>query len=507
MIERSSHEVIGGSTSGYGYSYDNDLKISCESTWGNSEVGDQPEKDTTCLMEIKPPEVYPNSSVSNLYELQKDNVELLQFCKDFVKTNQRLLKQRHYLKNEQIKLHNKINELELEVRKLTKSKEVIEPCQKYELLTQNIDSLEGNVSKLQEEALSFSKFKKSGSILDDMLCHQELSQDKEGLGFSKAKKTTSESSKSCGRIAWGVIVEMNGQMGNLSSELTSQGYGECGRDNMTRSDLEYVGGSSIARRICLAETDRRDSGVILERMGCQRSIRLRCGEDVITREPGECEACGESSSILSVGISSISAREQRSVEVSGRGAIVRRVVDALSERSSDSTFRSMGLKTAIARRECGMSQRFVISQLRRIVARCARSGSSYAHRLNTLLEDTHTSLALSYAYEGGIATLSRSMSMSSILEQFVAPLWGASRAAAARCSRHLGSADEAMVGDRLWRRARGGCRLCGHLHRDHGSLRAQAASAFRRESSTRSAQRPRGAKASVSSSRAGWEAL
>ncbi|GJZ91250.1 hypothetical protein Tco_0663177 [Tanacetum coccineum] len=432
------------------------------------------------------------------------------------------------------------NDPKTSLRKLTKSKEVIEPCQICELLTQKVDSLEGNVSKLQEEALSFSKFKKSSSILDDMLCHQKLSQDKEGLGFSKAKKTTSESRskpimfvkesqngdllnahfkpivpqtrfentrESCGRIAWGVIVEMNGQMGNLSSELTSQGYGECGRDNMTRSDLEYVGGSSIARRICLAETDRRDSGVILERMGCQRSIRLRCGEDVITREPGECEACGESSSILSVGISSISAREQRSVEVSGRGAIVRRVVDALSERSSDSTFRSMGLKTAIARRECGMSQRFVISQLRRIVARCARSGSSYAHRLNTLLEDTHTSLALSYAYEGGIATLSRSMSMSSILEQFVAPLWGASRAAAARCSRHLGSADEAMVGDRLWRRARGGCRLCGHLHRDHGSLRAQAASAFRRESSTRSAQRPRGAKASVSSSRAGWEAL
>ncbi|GJS75080.1 hypothetical protein Tco_0724961 [Tanacetum coccineum] len=86
-----------------------------------------------------------------------------------------------------------MNELDLEVRKLNKSKEVIEPCQKYELLTQKVDSLEGNVSKLQEEALSFSNFKKSSSILDDMLCHQNLSQDKEGLGFSKAKKTTFES--------------------------------------------------------------------------------------------------------------------------------------------------------------------------------------------------------------------------------------------------------------------------------------------------------------------------
>ena len=49
------------------------------------------------------------------------------------------------------------------------------------------------VSKLQKESLSFSKFKKSSNDLDDMLSQQKLSQDKEGLGFSRIEKTTSVS--------------------------------------------------------------------------------------------------------------------------------------------------------------------------------------------------------------------------------------------------------------------------------------------------------------------------
>ncbi|GJW67010.1 hypothetical protein Tco_0121434 [Tanacetum coccineum] len=47
--------------------------------------------------------------------------------------------------------------------------------------------------ELQDEALNFSKFKKSNIVLDDMLSRQKLSQDKEGLGFSRNKKTTSVS--------------------------------------------------------------------------------------------------------------------------------------------------------------------------------------------------------------------------------------------------------------------------------------------------------------------------
>ncbi|GKD85908.1 retrovirus-related pol polyprotein from transposon TNT 1-94 [Tanacetum coccineum] len=44
---------LGESTSGYGYSYENDPKASCEITWGDSKDEDQLEKDATCLMEIE----------------------------------------------------------------------------------------------------------------------------------------------------------------------------------------------------------------------------------------------------------------------------------------------------------------------------------------------------------------------------------------------------------------------------------------------------------------------
>nr|GEY50758.1 copia protein [Tanacetum cinerariifolium] len=54
-----------------------------------------------------------------------------------------------------------------------------------------IDSKESNVSKLQDKALSFSKFNRSSIALDDMISCQNLSQDKKGLGFSKDDKTTS----------------------------------------------------------------------------------------------------------------------------------------------------------------------------------------------------------------------------------------------------------------------------------------------------------------------------
>ncbi|GKC51417.1 hypothetical protein Tco_1074162 [Tanacetum coccineum] len=78
---------LGESASGYGYSYENNPKTSCESTWGDSKDDDQSEKDATCLMEIESQEVHPNSFISNLHELQKDNEEVVKFCKDFVKAN------------------------------------------------------------------------------------------------------------------------------------------------------------------------------------------------------------------------------------------------------------------------------------------------------------------------------------------------------------------------------------------------------------------------------------
>ncbi|GJW00700.1 retrotransposon protein [Tanacetum coccineum] len=120
----------------------------------------------------------------NIIDLHKENGKLLKFNKYFTKTFEKLLKEKHFLKDKNSKLSSKINDLEIEVKKLY-NKEVVEPCQKCVELTQEVDSLTSNVSKLQDEALNISKFKSSSIALDDILSRQKLSQDKEGLGFSK----------------------------------------------------------------------------------------------------------------------------------------------------------------------------------------------------------------------------------------------------------------------------------------------------------------------------------
>ncbi|GJW58700.1 hypothetical protein Tco_0105431 [Tanacetum coccineum] len=121
------------------------------SAWSDSEDGDKQLNDETCLMAIDSQEA---------------------------------------LKNENLKLSSKSNDFEIEVKKLASNKEVVEPCKNYDVLTKEVDFLKCNISNLQDEALNFSKFKSSSIALDDMLSHQKLSQDKEGLGFSKNDKNT-----------------------------------------------------------------------------------------------------------------------------------------------------------------------------------------------------------------------------------------------------------------------------------------------------------------------------
>ncbi|GKA68742.1 UBN2 domain-containing protein [Tanacetum coccineum] len=99
-----------------------------------------------------------------------------------------LLNEKRSLESENSKLLSKINDLEFEVKKLANNKEVVEPCEKCDVLTQEVDSLKCNVSRLQDKALNFSKFKKSSVVLDDMLSRQKLSQDKEGIGFLRMIK-------------------------------------------------------------------------------------------------------------------------------------------------------------------------------------------------------------------------------------------------------------------------------------------------------------------------------
>ncbi|GJZ92738.1 hypothetical protein Tco_0664803 [Tanacetum coccineum] len=117
--------------------------------WSDSEDGDEQLNDATCLMVIDSQEIVSKPSSSNIdlniIDLQKENEELL----------------------------NKINDLEIEVKKLSNGKEVVESCKTCDELTKEVDSLKCNVSKLQDEALSFSKFKESSIVLDDLLSRQK----------------------------------------------------------------------------------------------------------------------------------------------------------------------------------------------------------------------------------------------------------------------------------------------------------------------------------------------
>ncbi|GJV08659.1 retrovirus-related pol polyprotein from transposon TNT 1-94 [Tanacetum coccineum] len=160
----------------------------------DSEEGDEHKNDVTCLMEIDSKEVISKPSNSNIdlniIDLQKENEELLKFNKDFAKTLEKLLNEKQSLEKENLKLSSKVNNLQMEVKKLANDKEVVEPYKTCDVVTKEVDSLKCNVSKLQDEALNFSKFKESSIALDDMLSRPKLSLYKEGLGFSKNDKTT-----------------------------------------------------------------------------------------------------------------------------------------------------------------------------------------------------------------------------------------------------------------------------------------------------------------------------
>ncbi|GJY37321.1 retrovirus-related pol polyprotein from transposon TNT 1-94, partial [Tanacetum coccineum] len=107
--------------------------------WSDSEDNDKHQNDATCLMAI---------------DSQQDNEELLKFNKDFTKTFEKILKEKRVLEDKKSKLSSKINDLEIEVKKIFNDKEVVEPCQKCVELTQEVDSLKRNVSKLQDKALN-----------------------------------------------------------------------------------------------------------------------------------------------------------------------------------------------------------------------------------------------------------------------------------------------------------------------------------------------------------------
>nr|GEV23167.1 hypothetical protein [Tanacetum cinerariifolium] len=116
---------------------------------GSDEDVDEKESEAFNLIE----------NTFHIIDLQKENDKLLKFIKDFSKTYEKLLQEKRALEKEHSKHFSKVNELNLEVKKLDKSKEVVNPCKKCDVLTKEIESLECNISKLQNEALKI--FKKS----------------------------------------------------------------------------------------------------------------------------------------------------------------------------------------------------------------------------------------------------------------------------------------------------------------------------------------------------------
>ena len=72
---------LGESTSGYGYSYENDSKTFGEITWSDSEDGDLPKKDATCHIEIESQEVhlkpFSSNKTLNANDLQNNNLKLI----------------------------------------------------------------------------------------------------------------------------------------------------------------------------------------------------------------------------------------------------------------------------------------------------------------------------------------------------------------------------------------------------------------------------------------------
>ncbi|GJU33874.1 hypothetical protein Tco_1182228 [Tanacetum coccineum] len=106
-----------------------------------SEVVTIARKKVTSLVNVRSPRRKRHLSEEHIVELQKENEELLRFNKDFTKTFEKLLKEKRSLESKKSKFLSKINDLEFEVKKLANDKEVVEPYEKYDILTQDVDSL------------------------------------------------------------------------------------------------------------------------------------------------------------------------------------------------------------------------------------------------------------------------------------------------------------------------------------------------------------------------------
>ena len=164
--------------------------------WSDDEDGNQANKEATCLMAIESHEVQHNpttSKTSFINELQEENEELLNNYEEVFRKLKLTMKEKRSFQKELSKALHKNNELEIEIKRLVTLHENVEPCKDCENLTLKVVSLSEEVSELQQKSLNVTKLKKSGNDLNEMLNHQKVSQDKEGLGLANNENTISES--------------------------------------------------------------------------------------------------------------------------------------------------------------------------------------------------------------------------------------------------------------------------------------------------------------------------
>ncbi|GKB34305.1 protein CHUP1, chloroplastic [Tanacetum coccineum] len=102
-----------------------EIKAFVEGAWSDSKDDNEQQNDATCLIAIDTQEVlfkpYRSNNDLDIIDLQKENEKLLKFSIDFSKTYEKLLQEKRTQEKEHSKFFSKVNELELEVKKLVKS--------------------------------------------------------------------------------------------------------------------------------------------------------------------------------------------------------------------------------------------------------------------------------------------------------------------------------------------------------------------------------------------------
>ncbi|GKB66449.1 zf-CCHC domain-containing protein [Tanacetum coccineum] len=178
--------------------------------WSDSEDGDEHQNNATCLMAINSQDVESKPSSSNndldIINLQKENEELL----------------------------SKINDLEIEVKKLANDKEVVEPCKTCDVLTKEVTDIIGirqNRSQNDNIVLKNGKRRKR--------------KDNQAKSHKKSKSTTTMSKSKAEHVI--VVIVMGHPVTNLLGKGSGQEIN--GDDHMTWALLKIDGQDCLLKAL------------------------------------------------------------------------------------------------------------------------------------------------------------------------------------------------------------------------------------------------------------------